>query len=103
VLRPSVVYSELKRLDGEAVFSGFIFRTRTNVQVTRELSLRVVVQYDDFDKALNLEPLATYRINPFSLFYVGSSLAYQDDERPSRDLGATSRQLFAKLQYLIRW
>jgi len=27
--------------------------------VTRELSLRFVVQYDDFDQALSLEPLLT--------------------------------------------
>jgi Domain of unknown function (DUF5916)/Carbohydrate family 9 binding domain-like len=104
VLQPSVVYSELNRLnDGGEVFGGFILRTRTNLQVTRELSMRVVVQYDDFDKALSLEPLLTYRLNPFSMFYIGSSLAYQDYDLTNRNLTANSRQIFTKLQYLLRW
>jgi hypothetical protein len=104
VIQPSVVYSELNRPDGGGeVFSGFIVRTRTSLQVTRELSLRVVVQYDDFDKALNLEPLVTYRLNPFSMFYIGSSLAYQDYDLPGRNLTPNSRQVFTKLQYLLRW
>jgi hypothetical protein len=103
VVQPSLVYSELHRATGEEVFSGFILRTRTSLQVTRELSLRVVAQYDDFDKNLTLEPLLTYRINPFSMFYLGSSLAYQDYDIPNRDLTATSRQIFTKLQYLLRW
>jgi hypothetical protein len=71
--------------------------------VTRELSLRFVVQYDDFDQALSLEPLLTYRLNPFSMFYIGSSLAYQDYDLANRSLTATSRQIFTKLQYLLRW
>jgi hypothetical protein len=104
VIQPSVVHSQLNRPDGGGeVFSGYIFRTRTSLQVTRELSLRVVVQYDDFDQALGLEPLLTYRLNPFSLFYLGSSLAYQDLDLPNRSLTPTSRQIFTKLQYLLRW
>ena len=103
-VRPSVVYSELNRQDGGGeVFSGFIFRTRTSLQVTRELSVRFVVQYDDFDNAMSLEPLLTYRLNPFSMFYIGSSLAYQDYDLTNRGLTARSRQIFTKLQYLVRW
>ena len=76
VFQPSLVYSELNRPDGGGeVFSGFILRTRTSLQVTRELSVRFVVQDDDFDKAMSLESLLTYRLNPFSMFYIGSSLA----------------------------
>jgi hypothetical protein len=104
VLQPSVVYSQLQRPDGGGeVFGGFILRTRAGLQLTRELSLRVVAQYDDFDKAFNVEPLLTYRLNPFSMFYIGSSLAYQDYDLANRSLIANSRQIFTKLQYLLRW
>ena len=37
------------------------------------------------------------------MFYVGSSLAYQDYDLANRSLTATSRQIFTKLQYLLRW
>jgi hypothetical protein len=67
----------------------------------------VVVQYDDFDETLSLEPLVTYRINPFTLFYVGSTNAYErfdavPAERPDDQMVQTSRQFFAKFQYLFQ-
>jgi serine/threonine protein kinase len=109
VLEPTFEYSTLHRKTGEKLFSGWIFRSRNSLQFSRNLFLRIIVQYDDFAREMDVEPLLTYRINPFTLFYVGSSLGYHD-YRPlllaspaEAGLRPDSRQLFAKFQYLLRF
>jgi len=90
------------------IYSGYILRTRLNYQFTRELFLRLVVQYDDFDDYLTVEPLVTYKVNPFTVFYVGMGTGYQsfhasDYESLSESRWKmTRRQFFAKFQYLFR-
>ena len=72
------------------------------LQFNRELSLRVVTQYVDFgDAGLSVEPLVMYRLNPFSIFYVGMTDRFADY---GGNLGyaRTDRQFFVKLQYLLR-
>jgi hypothetical protein len=65
--------------------------------------MRLVFQWDDFDGQFNVEPLLTYRINPFTMFFIGSTQVFRVFEDPRRDdLVHTSRQLFAKLQVLFR-
>jgi hypothetical protein len=56
----------------EELFAGYVLRTRTNVNFTRSLSVRLVVQYNDFSERVDVEPLLTYRVNPFTVFYVGT-------------------------------
>ncbi|MGH7542354.1 MAG: hypothetical protein ACREK7_00310, partial [Gemmatimonadota bacterium] len=104
VIEPNLNYSELHDLEtGEELFRGYVLRTRTNFHFTRELFMRLVFQWDDFDGQFNVEPLLTYRINPFTMFFVGSTQVFRDYEDPRReDLVHTSRQLFAKLQVLFR-
>ncbi|UCC48363.1 MAG: carbohydrate binding family 9 domain-containing protein [Gemmatimonadota bacterium] len=102
VIEPSLNYSQLDDLvTGDHYFSGYIFRTRTTLQFTREFFLRLVVQYNNFSEELSIEPLLTYRLNPFTLFYIGSTQGYQDFDDP-HGLTATRRQYFAKFQYLFR-
>lgn len=101
-VRPSLGYARLEEEGGgDEIFSGWILRARTNLQFTRELSLRFVVQYDEFDERLDLEPLLTYRLNPFSVFYVGSTANLA---RPAEgeNLQLDQRQFFAKLQYFFQ-
>ncbi len=69
--------------------------------------MRLVVQYNDFSERLNIEPLLTYKINPFTKFYIGltSGHRYFDSQNYS-ELGNSewsldSRQFFTKLQYLF--
>ncbi len=110
LLETSFNYLEGNDLDtDERLYEGTTFWTRLNYQITRELSLRVVGQYDDGDKRWDIAPLLTYRLNPFSIFYVGTTIDYHDfDEfdneenhlRTSSRLG--SRQFFMKLQYLFQ-
>ncbi len=101
VVEPSFTYAELNRIDnGEEVFAGYILRTRASYQLTRELSARVVAQYNDFGGGFDLEPLVVYRLNPFSIFYIGSTHGYRDFDRVG--LAGTDRQYFLKFQYLFR-
>lgn len=48
-----------------------------------------------------MEPLLTYKVNPFTLFFIGSSLAYQDYEEPY-GMRQSQRQFFTKFLYLFR-
>ncbi|MBD3225359.1 MAG: hypothetical protein GF313_11550 [Caldithrix sp.] len=102
IIESDFVYSKLDHPhNGQNIFEGYIVRTRTNFQFTRELFLRLILQYDEFDRSFNLEPLVTYRINPFSLFYIGSTSHYRDFNEPSV-FKRTSRQYFLKFQYLFQ-
>ncbi len=102
VIEPELTYAKLDHPDdGSTIFEGYIFRSRINYQFTREFFLRLIVQYDKFDKQLSIEPLLTYRLNPFSLFYVGSTHGYRDFDEIS-GFNRTSRQFFLKFQYLFQ-
>lgn len=90
-------------------FEGYVTRTRASYQFSREFFARVVLQYNDFDESYDFEPLLTYRLNPFTSFYVGSAHRLRDfgqieTESGMRDFGIeqTDRVYFAKLQYFFR-
>lgn len=101
ILGPVFRYQELGDPAGGKVFAGYTLRTRINYQFTREFFLRLVVQYNQFSDRLDLEPLVTYRINPFTAFFVGSR--HRMDELPDpHGIELTERQYFAKFQYLFR-
>ncbi|MHB8078210.1 MAG: carbohydrate binding family 9 domain-containing protein [Candidatus Krumholzibacteriia bacterium] len=87
------------------LFDGYVARTKLYLQLSRELSTRLVAQFDDFNRSWELDPLVTYRLNPFSIFYVGSTRDYlrfagQEGGPESWRLG--ERSYFLKLQYLFR-
>jgi hypothetical protein len=112
--------------NGTELFQQFISRTRIQFQLNPQLSLRMVVQYNDLklkyrfpgaegwavkdlpifeSKRWDFAPLITYRISPFSLFYVGSTHDYHDlnnDPTGSSNWGITERHFFMKLQYLFQ-
>ena len=117
-VQPNITYSRMDHRDSylrdnpgtpENIFEGYIFRTRLTYQFTREWFLRLVVQYDDFERQVDLEPLVTYKLNPFTKFYVGMNSSYHSfnrDDYPiltsETEWKLNSRQFFAKLQYLFR-
>jgi len=105
-LENSYVYYELlKSFGGEKIYAGYIFRNKTNVQVTKNLSARLIFQYDTFSGNFNFSPLISYKINPFTIFYVGSTYDYNDVVSTPNDVYKkvlTDRQYFMKLQYLWR-
>jgi hypothetical protein len=98
---------------GDMAFKGFIARSRLSLQFNRELSLRFVVQYNDFHETWDFDPLITYRLSPFSLFYIGTTYDYariygmnedgsvllKEEDEGYIKTRLISRQFFMKLQY----
>jgi hypothetical protein len=101
-IEPRLQYSRLENEEtGQEFFEGYILRARTMFQFSRELSFRLIIQYNDFSQALSIEPLLTYKLNPFTMFYVGSRQLYEQHDDPG-GFTHTSRQFFAKFQYLVQ-
>ncbi len=91
----------LETASGPDLYSGYITRTRLTYQFTRHLFLRLVTQYNDFAKAFEIDPLLSYKINPFTVFFIGSTHDMLDYGGPT-GYKQTDRQFFVKFQYLIR-
>jgi hypothetical protein len=105
VIEPTFDYAFLTRPDdGSTIFSGYILRARTQYQFTRALFARLITQYNDFAHAIEVDPLVTYKVNPFTAAYIGSTHEYFDTtfEEEGANYVNTSRQVFAKVQYLFR-
>ena len=117
IVQPQWQYSQLDYADTDTeIFRVYILRTYMSYQFTRRLFVRLIVEYFDLREidedmpgtytntsSLSIEPLVTYKINPFTTFYVGSNHYSEDlDARAGGRLRPTSRQFFMKLQYLIR-
>jgi hypothetical protein len=117
IVEPLWRYSKLSYRDGgPEIFRSYILRSRVNYQFTRKLFVRFVVQYRNRreivedepsrytrTESLSIEPLVTYRVNPFTTFYLGSTHGSEDlDDLAEGKLRPTSRQFFLKLQYLLR-
>ncbi|HTY36330.1 MAG TPA: sugar-binding protein [Bacteroidota bacterium] len=86
---------------GELFYDGYIARAMGIYQFTSEIFLRVIGQYDQFNKAADLYPLLSYKLNPFTIFYAGSTYSLTDFDS-TYGVKQTSRQYFLKLQYLLR-
>ncbi|MDH4156141.1 MAG: carbohydrate binding family 9 domain-containing protein [candidate division Zixibacteria bacterium] len=108
LVEPSLVYSRSRDVDtDEEYFDGYIGRVRVHYQFNRELSLRLVGEYNDFYGRWNVDPLITYRINPFSTFYLGATYDYDEFNKcgitEDRSMTCLSqRQFFMKIQYLFQ-
>lgn len=110
LLETSLNYTQGERLDTRAeVFDGYTAWSRINMQLSRELSVRLITQYDDFYKRWDIDPLLTYRISPFTMFYVGTTYDYRsmndcdmDGNTVASSMRLCSRQFFMKLQYLFQ-
>ncbi|MCB2230135.1 carbohydrate binding family 9 domain-containing protein [bacterium] len=97
---------------GQRIVSAWVMRTYFNYQFSRPLNLRLIVEYfdeendyelDNSARALVFEPLLTYELNPFTIFYIGSSHDYTDyDYTGLKKVRRSSQRLFVKLQYLFR-
>jgi hypothetical protein len=98
-------YELLESSGGSKIFAGYIFRNKTNVQVTQSLSARIIFQFDSFNKSFFIDPMVSFRLNPFTTFYIGSSNGFSDLEtyEPGKSKYVLSdRQYYLKLQYLWR-
>ena len=89
----------------ERLFSQSVFWTRLSLQLSRELSVRLIMQYNDRYNTWDADPLITYRINSLTVFYLGSTLSYADfgtQEDWSGGWRMSDRQYFMKIQYLFQ-
>lgn len=98
------------------LFNGYVTGSRLSFQFDRRLSIRVLAQYNDFSETWDIDPLIRYQINPFTLFYFGSTMLVQkidglnaqgnafvpDGEERHSFNKLNSRQFFMKLQYLFQ-
>ena len=107
------------------LFKTYIYHALVYEQINNPTSLRLVAEYNENNKSWVFDPLLTYRINPFSIFYIGMTsgtagypLQYEKWERidplliePNRtlsiaDYGSKSQEdtrlFFMKLQYLFQ-
>jgi hypothetical protein len=85
----------------ELFYDGYIARAVGIYQFTPQVFLRLIGQYDEFNKAVDLFPLVSYKLNPYTIFYIGSTYSLSDFGDPY-GFRQTSRQYFLKLQYLFR-
>jgi hypothetical protein len=110
VIEPSWDYAQMRsRVDDSMLFRTYILRTQLGLNLSRKWYLRLIVQYNDGNRRLDLEPLLTYRLNPFSVFYAGVNGKYRHfavtpaTPGPEQmDWELASRQFFLKFQYLFR-
>lgn len=103
-IHPSFAYSRLLYPNSDQViYDGFILRTAVNYQWTREIFLRLILQYDQFAQSFSIEPLVTYKVNPFTIFYAGSTHAIEDPDGVAPFNGILAgEQFFLKGQYLVQ-
>lgn len=98
-------YFELsKSYAGEKLYAGYILRNTINYQIIKDISLRLILEYNSFADGFYLNPLITYQPNPFTIFYLGFTSQY-DNLKNSNGINKytlTDRQFFLKLQYLFR-
>lgn len=98
-------YFELsKNRGGEKLYTGYIVRSKMSFQFTKNFFLRLVTQFDSFSKEFDIDPLLSYKWNPFTIFYIGSTHKLLDVEQVNtsdKTLVQTNRQFFVKFQYLF--
>lgn len=86
---------------GELFFDGYIARVVGVYQFTPEFFVRLISEYNQFSKSYQFYPLISYKLNPFTIFYAGSTHNLHNFDDPF-GLQQTERQFFVKLQYLWR-
>lgn len=100
-------YSELSRLNGgEMLYAGWVFSNTSTYQFNKNLFVRLVTQYNSFNKSFLMDPLVSYKWNPFTVLYIGTSHNFNQVEDVNQFTGTTlkesSRQIFLKFQYLLQ-
>ena len=103
---------------GAELFDVTIIRGTTNVQFTERLGMRNITEWNTQDETFDFNVLFNYRINAGTVFFLGYDDHYQQADLIEGDsdgdglqeqlfftegLRRTSRAIFVKLQYLLRY
>ncbi|MBI3406290.1 MAG: carbohydrate binding family 9 domain-containing protein, partial [Acidobacteria bacterium] len=116
------------KTNGTSIYNNHIMRSKWNLQLTRELSVRVILQYDavlanqtntslETRKNFNADFLLTYLVHPGTALYLGYNSNLQNLDLIPCGIPATcstqvvrtnrfindARGFFAKFSYLIRF
>jgi hypothetical protein len=110
--------------EGIGIFNNHLLRTKVNYQFTRELSLRLILDYNAVlpneqlvtlarSKRFVADVLFTYLLNPGTALYLGYTDIYDNLaldpgpppalQRTGSPTTSTGRQFFVKLSYLFRF
>jgi len=81
------------------IYDGYIGRLTSIYQFNQQLFFRVIGEYNSFARSIEIDPLFSFKLNPFTIFYAGSTHSLTDFGLPY-GVKQTSRQFFIKLQYL---
>jgi len=91
-----------------------IARGSLQYQLSKPLFVRLVgelthtrraaaVDVYESSKTFSIEPLLSYKLNPFTVFYLGGNLGGSEDPYSNvRGLSRTDQTLFMKFQYLVQ-
>ncbi len=123
--RNNYFFTSLATTSGETIFNDHIIRTNANYQFSRNLSLRVILQYEgtitnsqlttlENRRNANADVLVTYLLNPWTALYVGYNGNRQNWEwiedaegrqliRGTGHLTNDANQFFLKFSYLFRF
>jgi len=84
---------------GELYYDGYIARGVIVYQFSCEFLVRMISQYDQFAKQIQIDPMVSYKLNPFTVFYAGSNHDFSKFGEPF-GVERTAQQFFVKVQYL---
>lgn len=85
----------------ELFYDGYISGIVGIYQFNPNLFVRLIAQYDSFDGLVQIFPLLSFKLNPFTIFYVGSTVNMHDFGE-GYGVRQTNREIFLKVQYLWR-
>lgn len=89
-----------KTKGGDLEYKVDVLTQRIGYQITRHLSLRLITDYNDYDKELYNSILLSYQLNPGTVFYVGLDDNQLQDERGIYHI--EGRYFFVKFSYWWR-
>lgn len=84
----------------ELLYDGYILRNISTYQFSKQIFLRLISDYNSFSGEVSLFPLFSYKLNPFTIFYIGSTHTMREYDAPY-NLTESQRQYFLKFQYLL--
>ncbi len=109
------LYQRFDQLEGTSVpvphddHKEYSLRGKIAYQFSRRLFFRFIAQYvkqAGSGGTYEFDPLLSYKINPFSVFFIGSTHSFDEfeplDGVSGADLQQTERTYFVKFQYLFR-
>jgi hypothetical protein len=107
-IESNIEYDKSNDLDTDMkLFEGYVFWTNINYHLTRELSIRLLAQHNDFSRTWDVDPLVTFQLGPFSALYAGATHDFRHfnglgDDMTYDKTALMSRQYFMKLQYMFQ-